>query len=175
MPTVKATKAMCKMTTHPCFVPDSKRSWVISVFPFGTSPRPVSWRLTSWKPRTWRRWTSEDCQVNTHILAYMLRLAIDGRYDFHADYYDSISDIFPLSQIRLLRWCCSTMGSGWRRRRHQSNRTLWILTSMRASASRSPSPRSRFGHFSCGPLPFSSDIYSSELKMTHTVVDICWF
>lgn len=81
----------------------------------------------------------------------------------------------PLSQIPLLRWCCSTMESGWRRRRHQSNRTLWILTSMRASASRSPSPRSRFGHFSVGPLPFSFDVYSSELNITHTIFDIYWF
>lgn len=52
-----------------------------------------------------------------------------------------------LSQIRLLKWCCSTTGSGWRRRRLLSSKTLWILTSTRASVLRSPSPRSRFVRF----------------------------
>lgn len=134
---IDAVKVMYNMTISPClcFAADSKRSWVTSVYPFVMCPPPGNLRLTSWRPRTWRRWMLEDCQVRQHTPARVLGLLFSCS--------DAGPLLLPVSQIRLSKWCCSTMGSDWRRKRRQSNKTRWTLTSTRALASRSPSPRFR--------------------------------
>lgn len=147
---------------------NSKKSWEMSVFPFATSPRPGSWRSTSWKPKTWRRWMWEDCQVNTHSRWWVWCSRLLWCTVWH---YAS------LPQIPLLRWCCSTTGSESKRRRHQSNKTLWILTSMRASASRSPSPRSRFvsagglDHFFC-VFVFHLYVWGQKEEVSNTKIHL---
>lgn len=44
----------------------SRRSWVTFASLCATSPLPANSPSVSWRPRTWRKWMWEDCQVRTH-------------------------------------------------------------------------------------------------------------
>lgn len=81
------------------FISGSKRSWAISVFPFVTSPQLVNSQLTSWKPRIWRRWTSEDCQVRQCRSGW--RLMLFQRCILLSDIWSCSSALDPFVKVVL--------------------------------------------------------------------------
>lgn len=195
------------LTPPSAFSAHSRRSWVTFASHCVTSPLLANLQSVFWRPRTWRKWMWEGCQVHAEasvwccktlfiVLIYLFiywkndilaslmwnldacsRTAAYERASLRAQplgcscsarmltlqYLPCTSSRSPLGfstgpicwciaalqpkhacdachdfQFQIPTWklTCCRMGRGWRRRRRQWRRTLWIRTTMSPSALR---------------------------------------